>query len=67
MKGEIPLTKHGFKLDQAADEVVKVNHLIVGIAGDQDLVQFVVEFKTYKQTRDNDCAKMCGIWSLQCN
>lgn len=43
----IILTKHGFKLDQAADEVVKVNHLILCIPGYQNLVQSVVQFKTY--------------------
>lgn len=41
------LTKHGFKLDQAADEVVKVNHLILCVPGYQNLVQSVVQFKTY--------------------
>lgn len=35
-------TEHGFQFDQAADEVVKVDHLIVRISGYQDLVQFVV-------------------------
>ena len=44
----LSLTKHGFKLDQAADEVVKVNHLILSVPGYQDLVQSVIQFKTYK-------------------
>lgn len=36
------LTKHGFKLDQATDEVVKVNHFILCVPSYQYLVQFVV-------------------------
>lgn len=43
----IILTEHGFKLDQAADEVVKVNHLILCVPGYQNLVQSVIQFKTY--------------------
>lgn len=40
------LTKHCFQLDQAADEVIKVNHLVVCIAGHQNLVQLIIQFKT---------------------
>lgn len=40
------LTEHNFKLDQAADEVVKVNNLILCIPCYQNLVESVVEFET---------------------
>lgn len=62
----ITLTEHGFKLDQAANEIVKVNHLIVCIPGDQDLVQFVVEFKTCKRKQATVQRKL-GINSLECD
>lgn len=48
------LTEHGFKLDQAADKVVKVNHLIVCITGDQNLIQFVIQFKTYRMQQKEE-------------
>ena len=41
------LTKHGFKLNQAADKVVKVDQLILCITGHQDLVQSVIQLETY--------------------
>lgn len=45
----ILLTKHGFKLNQAADEVVKVNHLILCIPGHQNLVESIIQFETYTE------------------
>lgn len=41
------LTKHGFKLNQAAYEAVKVNHLILCIPGHQNLVESIIQLETY--------------------
>lgn len=41
------LTKHGFKLNQAAYEAVKVNHLILCIPGHQNLEESIIQLETY--------------------
>lgn len=40
------LTEHGLQLDQAADEVVKVDHIVLCVPSYQNLIQFVVQLKT---------------------
>lgn len=39
------LTEHGLQLDQAADEVVKVDHIVLCVPSYQNLVQLVVQLE----------------------
>lgn len=36
-------TEHGLQLEQAAGEVVEVDEVLVGVSGDQHLMQLVVQ------------------------
>ncbi len=49
MQKETP-TEHGLQFDQAADEVIKINDLVLSVSGYKNLVESVIELKACKES-----------------
>ncbi len=43
-------TEHGLQFDQAADEVIKINDLVLSVSGYKNLVESVIELKAWKES-----------------
>lgn len=42
-------TEHGLQFDQAADEVIKIDDLVLSVSGYKNLVESVIELKACKE------------------
>lgn len=49
IRKEIP-TEHSLQFDQAADEVIKIDDLVLSVSGYKDLVESVIELKACKES-----------------
>lgn len=47
-------TEHGLQFDQAADEVIKINDLVLSVSGYKNLVESVIELKACKESVQHD-------------